>query len=151
MPVTIAPSDEACQALVSRINSGSGGAYTLPTAATYSYDLTTDVTQLATLRVDVIHVNETDLNDTLDTEDPTSHDIQVWVRQNITGEVTTSAIAALKLIVRKLYQRLRNYETSRIWVAECNVNADEQPDKTALRTGQFSGVITLRVEVEASP
>lgn len=152
MPVTISPAAEACQAIVARINAGSGGLYTLPTPADYYYQLTEvlDVSGTA-VQVDVIHEGEKDLEDTLDVETRTSHDLRVWVRKKISDRSKTT-IDPLLLLVRQLFQQLNNYGTSRVKVWDINAEDDDQPDKGFIRqTGLFSASLLLRVEVEASP
>ncbi len=149
MPVSIAPADEACQVIVTRLNTG--GAYTLPTAAEYFYEKSDDVTRLNTLKVDVIHVDEQDLDDTLDIESRTSHDIEVWIRKHVTGAITTAEIAAIKLIGRQVFQRLNNYGTSRVKVWDCGRDPEDGTDRRVKReNGVISLMIPLRVEVEAS-
>lgn len=149
MSITIAPSDEACQAIVDRINTGSGLTYTLPSAAAYFYQKDDDAGRLSQLKVDVIHLEERDANDTLDVVTRTTHTMEVWIRKKITGAVTTAAIAEMKLVARKIGLRLNNYGTSRVRVWECGVEAEEGPDRSVLRQdGIVSLMIALRVVVE---
>lgn len=152
MPVTVAPSAEVCQAIVDRINAGSGGQYTLATAATYYYQKT-DALEASTTaaQVDVIHEGERDLEDTLDIETRTSHDLRIWIRAKVSGRAP-SDLNPLLLLLRKLFQQVNNYRTSRVKVVEINGDDDDQPDKGFIRqTGLFSASILLRVELEATP
>lgn len=149
MTITIAPADEACQAIVDRINTGSGLTYTLPSAAEYFYNIDDSIERLSDLKVDVIHVEERDANSTLDTVTRTSHGINVFVRKKIAGAVTTADIAAVKLIARQICVRLMNHGTSRIRVWEVELDSEEGPDRSVLRQdGVISLMISLRVVVE---
>jgi hypothetical protein len=65
--VTIAPSDEACQAIVDRINAGT--TYTLPVPATYGRVIFADMETITGFSCDVVHLSEQQLNETLDAED----------------------------------------------------------------------------------
>lgn len=152
MPVSTAPAAEACAAIVSRINAGSGGLYTLPTAADYYYQLTETLEVTGSnVQVDVIHEGEKDLEDTLDIETRTSHEIRVWVRKKISDR-SHATLDPLLLLVRQLFQQLNNYGTSRVKIWDINGEDDDQPDKGFIRqTGLFSASLLLRVEVEASP
>lgn len=152
MPVTIAPSDEACQAIVSRINSGSGLTYTLPSAAEYFYELSEDLRSQSALEVDVIHDTETDLVETLDTENPTLHTLRIVVRKKLPGKVATATVSALKLIARQIFQRVNSYAgTSRVTLWDVGVEDADSPDKGVLRThGLFAMSIAVKVRVEAS-
>ena len=158
MAVTIAPEDEACQAIVARINAGSGGTYTLPQAATYDYQLVDEMAGVTGLRVDVIHQDASQLNETLDTEDRSTHYLMIWVRAKL-STVTPATIAAKMLILRQIYQQVNNYNTSnglvKVW--DCGYtdttdpNREENPSKKLLlEHGFFKAFIKLRVEVEAS-
>jgi hypothetical protein len=155
--VTIDPSDEACQTIVSRINSGSGSTYTLPTPATYGMVLIDEVEKVTGLLVDVIHQDQTQLNETLDIEDRSSHFLIVWVRDKLPN-ITQPEIASRMLVLRKIYQRLNNFDSAngRVKVWDCGYtdttdpNRDENPNKKALlEQGYFKAFIKLRVEVEA--
>ena len=151
MTLTIAPADEACHAIVDRINTGSGLTYTLPSAAAYYYQKDDAIERLTDLKVDVIHIEERDAADTLDVVTRTTHDIEVWIRKKLTGAVTTSAVAAVKLIARQIYLRVNNHATSRVRVWDCGLDAEEGPDRSVLRQdGIVSLMISLRVVVEPS-
>ena len=149
MPVSIAPSKEVCQAIVDRINSAL--AYTLPTPAVYAYQKSEDLRDQGALQVDVIHIDEGDLEETLDVENPTEHELHVWVRRHLDSQ-DNDTIDALKLIVRQIWQRLNNYQTSRVYVRQCGIESVPGPQKDLLRThGTFAQSITLMVRLEASP
>lgn len=150
MPVTIAPSTEACDALVDRINGGT--AYTLDVLATYSRVEVNPLEDISGRRVDVIHVEETQLAETLAVEDRTSHKIAIWIREKV-ADMGTATIDALCLLVRQIYQRVNNWDSAdlRVRVWETDEETRMVPDKTLLNQMQlFVAVIVLRVEVEAS-
>lgn len=153
MPVSIAPAAEVCQAIVDRINAGSGaGQYTLTTPATYYYQQTDALeATTTTAKVDVIHEGEKDLEDTLDIETRTSHDLRIWLRAKVSGRAPSDLNPPL-LLLRQIFQQVNNYRTSRVKVVEINGDDDDQPDKGFIRqTGLFSASILLRVELEATP
>lgn len=151
MPVTIDPSVEACNELVSRINSGT--TYTLAVDATYREVMIDPLEEFnEQLRVDVVPGDEQQLHETLDLEDRTSHEIRVWVRSKV-DSLDDGRIAALKLLTRQIWQRLNNWDSAnrRVRVWECDPEKKEKPDKETLRNaGLFVASIVLRVEVEAS-
>ena len=150
MAVTQAPSREACIAIVDRINSGT--AYALELNAEYNRLQVDVMEEIVGLRVDVIHEDETQLNETLDIENRTSHTVAIWVR-NKPETLTTDAIDAAALIVRQIYQRVNNFTSSnaRVKVWEVDERTQINPDKVLLRQhGIFAATIWLRVEVEAS-
>ena len=150
MTVSIDPSIEACQALIARINAG--GAYTLAVNATYSEVDIDPLEQIDALRVDVATESEEQLDETLATEDRTSHAIRIWVRSKV-DDLDNATIDPLKLLVRQIYQRVNNFDSSngsvRVW--ECDIDSKQKPDKQVLRNaGLFVASVNLRVEVEAS-
>lgn len=150
MPVAIDPSIEACQVLVARINSG--GAYSLPAVAAYSEELIDPLEEITALRVDVCPEGSQTLSELLDGEDRTSHQIRVWVRSKVIA-MTPAVIDPLKLLVRQVFQRLDNFDSSdkRVRVWQCDNDQKQNPDKELLvRSGLFVSSIVLRVEVEAS-
>lgn len=150
MPVTIAPDAEACQALVDRINAGSGVTYTLPSAAFYSYEQSEDLNKVTDLEVEILCERSGTLQETLDIEDRTSHEILVSVRKKV-ANAKPATIDPLKLIVRQIFQRVNGYATSRIRVWDCDLE-DDGPNQEILRqAGVFSASFPLRIEVEASP
>lgn len=151
MAVTIAPSVEACQAIADRINAGT--TYCLPVKAEVA-DVLVDrmETDSRVWLVDVIHEEEQQLEETLSAEDPTSHEIRVWVRSRV-RQNDTEQTAALKLILRQIFQQLNTHSdaSSRVKLWESEVDGSEIPNKAMLREqGIFSASLTLRVEVNAS-
>lgn len=150
MPVTTAPSVEAMTEIVSRINSGS--AYTLPQAATRLDVLNEDLTDIPTLTVDVIQEDEEQLDDTLATEDRSSHQIRIVIRKKVSLS-DQSSIDALRLIARQIWQRVNNHRSSdqRVNVWEADFDPKEVPIRSMLRTNSvFMTSILLRVEVASS-
>ena len=75
MTVAIAPSVEAMQAIVDRINSGE--AYCLDLVANRSETLVDPLEEISELRCDVVSESEEQLVETLDVEDRTSHIIRI--------------------------------------------------------------------------
>lgn len=159
MPVTIAPSTEACQALVDRINDGTD--YALDFVAEYSRVEINPLEEISGRRVDVVHIDEKQLNETFDVEDRTSHTIIVWIREKLT-DLSPEQLDPLCLVVRQIFQRLNTNDTSnaggwdsadgRVRVWEIDEETRMVPDKSLLRqAGLFVAKIVLRVEVEASP
>lgn len=146
--VTIAPADEACQALVTWINAAT--TYTLPTAATYSYLTIEELSDVDSLSVVVCHISEKTLDDTFDNECPTVHEIIVWVRDKL-ANAGPVAIAAANLTFRKIYQRINAYRTAanRVKVNDCGYIKAENPDKDLLQTQLiYKAGIVLTVEVD---
>lgn len=150
MAVTEAPSVEACRVLVDRINTGT--AYELELVAERSEQVIDPLEEIETLRVDVVHEDEEQLEETLDVEDRTSHDIRIWIRKKVTA-VTPDELDPLKLLVRQIYQRVNNFDSSdgRVKVWQCDIEGKQIPDKAILKeTWLFVVSILLRVELEAS-
>jgi len=144
MTLTIAPADEACQAIVDRINSG--GEYSLSLDANYSRTEIDYLEELDRLRVDVVAVSETQPNDQLDASENSSHKIQVIIR----SKTTSKDVQDLALIVRQVFLRLDNFNSSdrRVCVWECDVEEKENPVKSLLNDANlFVSVVNLRVEV----
>ncbi|GEM_PF-1043157 len=150
MAVTIAPSVEAMQAIVARVNTGT--LYSLDLTAVYTDEAIDPLEEITRLRVDVASDTEEQLEETLDLEDRTSHQINVWVRAKVRNTLPAS-IDPLKLIVRQIYQRLNDYDTAdlRVKVWQAQILGGQIPDKAILRQSLlFVAAIGLRVEVEAS-
>lgn len=150
MPVTTAPADEACAALVTQINAGT--AYSLDVTAEYADVLNDNLEEIRGLRVDVVPEEEETLEETLATEDRSSHQIRVTIR-SMCDQNNQEDIKALRLIVRQIFQRVNDFDSSngRVKVWQCDIEGKEVPDKEALRNdGLFKTSILLRVEVEAS-
>jgi len=144
---SISPSTEAMDQIVRRINSAE--TYCLPVSASYTEVLTDNLEDLIQLRVDVTQESEQQLEETLDSEDRTSHLIRVRVRQS--GVRDQVKIDQLKLLVRQLWQRVNNWDSSdgRVRVWETNMNFEEVPTKRNLREEEvFDASVLMRVEVE---
>ena len=148
--VTIDPSVEACQALVTQINAGT--AYTLPVDATYSEQVIDPLEEIDNLRVDVVTEDSETLGETLSVEDRTSHMIRIWIRDKVDDQDNIT-INGLKLAVRQIFQRVNDFDSSngRVKVWQCDNDAKESPSKEDLqRAGLFVSSMLLRVEVEAA-
>lgn len=148
MAATIAPADEACQALVARINAGTD--YVLDVDATYSRLLIDPLEDIQELRVDVVADTEQGQSDRLDGLDTSLHTIKVWVRAPL-PDPATEFIADLALLRKQISDWLDNWDSNdrrvRVWDSE---NDDlEQPLKDAVRqSGLFVAVVVLNVQVE---
>lgn len=150
MGVTIAPSTEAMQAIVARINSGE--TYCLAVVAEYRETLVDPLEEITDLRCDVCSESEEQLVETLEIEDRTSHVIRIWLRKKL-DNLTPDEIDPLKLLFRQIFQRVDNYDTAdkRVTVWECDTEPKEVPIKDILQqAGLFVASCVLRVEVEAS-
>lgn len=148
--VTIDPSVEACIALVDRINSGT--TYHRDVTAIYSEQLVDPLEEIDGLRIDVASEESETLDETLDVENRSSHQIRVWLRAKV-EDFEADTIKPLKLLFSQLFQRLNNFDSSdrRVRVFDCNNAPQETPDKTTLRNaGLFVASLLLRVEVEAA-
>jgi len=150
MAVTIAPSTEAMQAIVARINSAT--TYCLAVVAEYRETLVDPLEEITDLRCDVVSESEEQLVETLSPEDRTSHVLRIWLRKKL-DNLTPDEIDPLKLLFRQIFQRVNNYDTTdrRVTVWECDIEPKEVPLKDFLQqAGLFVASIVLRVEVEAS-
>ncbi len=146
---SISPSTEAMGQIVRRINSAE--AYCLPVSASYTEILTEKLEDLVQLRVDVVQDSEQQLDETIDSEGRTSHMIRIRVRQS--GVRDQVRIDQLKLLVRQLWQRVNNWDSSdgRVRVWETDMNFEEVPTKRNLREEElFDASVLMRVEVEAA-
>jgi hypothetical protein len=144
MTLTISPADEACQAIVARVNSG--GEYSLALDARYSRTEIDYLEELDRLRVDVVAVSETQPNDQLDANENSSHNIQVSIR----SKTTSKDVQDLALIVRQVFLRLDNFDSPdrRVSVWECDIEEKENPVKSLLNDANlFVSVVNMRVEV----
>lgn len=123
----------------------------LDNTATYA-ELFDDVaeTKLRTLRVDVAPETEQQLEETLDLEDRTEHFVRVLFRKRVNNEQSED-VAALKLIVRQVWQHLNQYRTDRVTLWSVAAESAEVPRKDELRQGLFITSLVIRCEVEASP
>ncbi len=145
---TIAPSTEALDAIVARINAGETYSISVKARA-----VETDIDELEDLtgqglRVDVIQESEQQLRETLG-DDPTSHLIRVLIRQKLDG-VTADLVDPVKLVVRQIHDQLDNWDSSdrRVCVWECAIDPNEMPLKSFLHEHSlFVASLLLRVEV----
>ena len=145
---TIAPADEACEALVTRINAG-GAAYTLDVPAEYSYQEVDCLEEITGLRVDVVPISEKVLNERLDGNNWSSHQIRILIRKQV-ADVTPTTVKPLTLLRRQIFERLDNWDSTdkRVKVWEASIEDDESPSKPDLRDKQlYRASILLRVEV----
>jgi len=151
MAVTIAPSVEATTAIVDRINAGT--VYCLDLRANRLEETVDPLEEVGQdLRVDVVHDQEEQLEETLDVEDRTSHEIRIWIRKKV-ASVDADELDPLKLIVRQLFQQVNNFDSAdgRVKVWQCELEGKQVPDKEILKQSWlFVAVILLRVEVEPS-
>lgn len=148
MALTIAPSDEAATAIVALVNAGS--TYTLSRTATYCRLFEDDLATPAGLVVDVVHDDESNVDDSIDQEVTTSHQITVWMRDKLSG-IDNASVAAKTLIFRKLYRVLNVHATgnSRVKIYDVDFDPKEVPEKDILREHRyFRASIVMRVEVE---
>lgn len=150
MPVTVAPSTEACEAIRDRINSG--GAYTLATNATIAEQFADQQQAMTGLMVDVVPGDEIQLARLLDVEDKTEHTIYIEIRKKL-ADNTQALVDAMKLIVAQVWQRVNNYDSAdkRVRVWEAGFVKHENPNKKLLSEALiFRSRIALKVKVEAS-
>lgn len=150
MAVTVAPSTEAMQAIVARVNSGE--AYCLDVSASYSELVINPLEEINELRVDVVSESEEQIVETIEVEDRTTHLIRIWIRKKLDA-ITPEAVDPLKLLARQLFQRVNNWDSSdgRVKVWECEMDPKQVPDKSMLQSsGLFVASVLMRVEVEAS-
>lgn len=146
--VTTAPSVEACLALVNQINAGT--AYTLAVNATSADQFADDQQDIDGLRVDVVHLDEMQVTESLDVEDRSTHSIGIEIRRKITTSEQRD-IDDTKLIVRQIFQRVNDYDSSdnRVRVWDCGYVKGENPNKQVMAESMiFRSRILLRVEVE---
>lgn len=148
MVATIAPADEACIALVDRINAGTD--YALAVDARYSRLQVDPLEQIKELHVDVVADTEQGQSDRLDGLDNTLHTIKVWVRAPII-DADPQYLADLALVRKQLVDWLDNWDSSdrrvQVWDSE---NEDlEQPIKELIRQSNlFVAVVILNVQVQ---
>lgn len=148
MAVSVAPSAEAAQAIVDRINAG-GTAYTLTTPATWGYELDQDLSEVTGVQVFVLHDDEETLEETFDIEGRTSHDIRIFIRQTLSDRATAT-ISAARLIERQIYQQVNNFKSSngRVKVWECGLEKGSLNTPAMTQLSLLDATIPLRVEVE---
>lgn len=146
--ITKSPSKEAMQAIVDRINAGDS--YKLDDAAGFSESIIDPLEEITGLRVDVVAESEMQLEETLDVEDRTEVMIRVYIRAKVSS-VEDDEIEPLKLLVRKLWRQLNNYDAERVKVWSCDISPKEVPIKAILNEHRlFVATLVLRTEVEPS-
>lgn len=150
MAATIAPEVEAAQSIVDRINAST--TYALEVVAQRQEVIVDHLEEVSELRVDVVHEEGTQLEDTLNVEDRTSHEIRIYVRSKV-SDMAPDSIDPLKLLTRQIFQQVNNYDSAdgRVKVWQCDVEPRQAADKELLRQhGIFVAAIMLRAEVEPS-
>lgn len=145
---TLSPSTEACEAIRDRINSGTD--YTLEVRAEVHEEVTDDLKDLRQLRVDVVQETEEQLQETIDLQDNTSHQIRVHIRYKLqtTGQ---DEIEQLKLLRRQIALRLLNYATTDWRVRVWEVDTGQAPivERDQLHQDRsFIASVLVRAEVK---
>ena len=146
---TLAPSTEAVNAIVARINAGT--AYTLDLKAE-ARELIVDPTEEVTeLRVDVCHESEQQLFETLDAVDNTQHAIRIWVRKKV-ADITAQELNPLRLLCRQILRQVDQYVTTdwRVRVWQAGFETQEVADKAVLYS-QRMFVASISCEVQVKP
>lgn len=147
--VTVSPSTEVMQAIRDRINSGEE--YCLPIRAEIAEMLIDPAEEITQLRCDIVDDGEEQLMETIALEDPTSHNVRIWIRAKL-ATLSTDEIQPLKLLTRQVFQRINNFCSSdgRILVFDVDTDSKQTPDKAILAANRiFIAVITARIEVMA--
>jgi hypothetical protein len=138
------------QAIVDRINSGDS--YELDGPVEYTERIIDELEDISDLRIDVVTESESQLEETLDVEDRTQIIIRVFIRSKV-DSLENDTIDPLKLLVRKLWRRLNNFDSAdgRVKVWDCDVSPKEVPIKSILQNHRlFVATLLLRIEVEPS-
>jgi len=146
---TLAPSTEAVNAIVARINAGT--TYTLDLKAE-ARELIVDPTEEVTeLRVDVCHESEQQLFETLDAVDNTQHAIRIWVRKKV-ADITPQELNPLRLLCRQILRQVDQYVTTdwRVRVWQAGFETQEVTDKAVLYS-QRMFVASISCEVQVKP
>jgi len=146
---TLAPSTEAVNAIVARINAGT--TYNLDLKAE-ARELIIDPTEEVTeLRVDVCHESEQQLFETLDAVDNTQHAIRIWVRKKV-ADITPQELNALRLLCRQILRQVDQYVTTdwRVRVWQAGFETQEVADKAVLYS-QRMFVASISCEVQVKP
>jgi len=146
---TLAPSTEAVNAIVARINAG----------ATYNLDLKAEARELiidpteevTELRVDVCHESEQQLFETLDAVDNTQHAIRIWIRKKV-ADITPQELNPLRLLCRQILRQVDQYVTTdwRVRVWQAGFETQEVADKAVLYS-QRMFVASISCEVQVKP
>jgi hypothetical protein len=146
---TLAPSTEAVNAIVARINAGT--AYNLDLKAE-ARELIIDPTEEVTeLRVDVCHESEQQLFETLDALDNTQHAIRIWIRKKV-ADITPQELNPLRLLCRQILRQVDQYVTTdwRVRVWQAGFETQEVADKAVLYS-QRMFVASISCEVQVKP
>jgi hypothetical protein len=146
---TLAPSTEAVNAIVARINAGT--TYTLDLKAE-ARELIVDPTEEVTeLRVDVCHESEQQLFETLDAVDNTQHAIRIWIRKKV-ADITPQELNPLRLLCRQILRQVDQYVTTdwRVRVWQAGFETQEVADKAVLYS-QRMFVASISCEVQVKP
>jgi hypothetical protein len=146
---TLAPSTEAVNAIVARINAGT--AYNLDLKAE-ARELIVDPTEEVTeLRVDVCHESEQQLFETLDAVDNTQHAIRIWIRKKV-ADITPQELNPLRLLCRQILRQVDQYVTTdwRVRVWQAGFETQEVADKAVLYS-QRMFVASISCEVQVKP
>ncbi len=146
---TLAPSTEAVNAIVARINAGT--TYNLDLKAE-ARELIVDPTEEVTeLRVDVCHESEQQLFETLDAVDNTQHAIRIWVRKKV-ADITPQELNPLRLLCRQILRQVDQYVTTdwRVRVWQAGFETQEVADKAVLYS-QRMFVASISCEVQVKP
>jgi hypothetical protein len=146
---TLAPSTEAVNAIVARINAGT--TYNLDLKAE-ARELIIDPTEEVTeLRVDVCHESEQQLFETLDSVDNTQHAIRIWIRKKV-ADITPQELNPLRLLCRQILRQVDQYVTTdwRVRVWQAGFETQEVADKAVLYS-QRMFVASISCEVQVKP
>ena len=146
---TLAPSTEAVNTIVARINAGT--TYTLDLKAE-ARELIVDPTEEVTeLRVDVCHESEQQLFETLDAIDNTQHAIRIWIRKKV-ADITPQELNPLRLLCRQILRQVDQYVTTdwRVRVWQAGFETQEVADKAVLYS-QRMFVASISCEVQVKP
>ena len=146
---TLAPSTEAVNAIVARINAGT--TYNLDLKAE-ARELIIDPTEEVTeLRVDVCHESEQQLFETLDSVDNTQHAIRIWIRKKV-ADITPQELNPLRLLCRQILRQVDQYVTTdwRVRVWQAGFETQEVADKAVLYS-QRMFVASISCEVRVKP
>jgi hypothetical protein len=146
---TLAPSTEAVNAIVARINAGT--TYNLDLRAE-ARELIVDPTEEVTeLRVDVCHESEQQLFETLDAVDNTQHAIRIWIRKKV-ADITPQELNPLRLLCRQILRQVDQYVTTdwRVRVWQAGFETQEVADKAVLYS-QRMFVASISCEVQVKP
>jgi hypothetical protein len=146
---TLAPSTEAVNTIVARINAGT--TYNLDLKAE-ARELIVDPTEEVTeLRVDVCHESEQQLFETLDSVDNTQHAIRIWIRKKV-ADITPQELNPLRLLCRQILRQVDQYVTTdwRVRVWQAGFETQEVADKAVLYS-QRMFVASISCEVQVKP